>query len=78
LAHGWGSQRIKEAIGKRRHTAQGALLWIEALAAIATVAAIAIGLVNHFTSGGDARKFWPYSARSSWGIRAGRRKRSRN
>ncbi len=31
------------------------MLWIEAVAAIATVAAIAIGLVNHFTAPGEAK-----------------------
>lgn len=50
-----GSQRIKQAISKRRHVAKGALLWIESVAAIATVAAIAIGLVSHFTESGETK-----------------------
>ena len=54
MAPGRGPQRFKQAIGKRRHMARGALFWIEAVAAMATVAILAIGLVNHFTSEGQA------------------------
>lgn len=45
-------QSAKKALGRRRSLARGTLLWIEALAAIATVALVAIGLLSHFTSGG--------------------------
>lgn len=48
-------QKLREAIGRRRGIARGALLWLEAAAAIATVAAIGIGVINHFTSTGDAK-----------------------
>ncbi len=42
--------RIKEAIARRRTIARGALFWLEALAATVTVAAVAIGILNHFTA----------------------------
>lgn len=48
-------QAIRGAINRRRGIARGALLWVEAAAAIATVAAVAIGLVNHFTSEPDPK-----------------------
>jgi hypothetical protein len=48
-----GLRRIQDAIERRRGIARGALLWIEAAAALATVGAIAVGLVNHFTADGD-------------------------
>lgn len=48
-------QRIRKAIGRRHGITRGALIWVEAVAAIATVAAIGIGIINHFTSAGDAR-----------------------
>jgi anti-sigma-K factor RskA len=41
---------VKKAIGRRRRLARGALLWIEAVAAITTVAVLVISLANHFTS----------------------------
>jgi hypothetical protein len=48
-------QKLRETIGQRRGIARGALLWLEAAAAIATVTAIGIGVINHFTSTGDAK-----------------------
>lgn len=41
---------IRSAIGRRRSIARGALFWLESLAAIVTVAAVAIGLLNRFTA----------------------------
>lgn len=52
---GGSLKKLSEAIGRRRGIARGALLWVEAAAAVATVAAIGIGVVNHFTSTGDAK-----------------------
>lgn len=46
--------RVKQAIDRRRPIARGALLWIEAVAAIATVTLLGVGLVNHFTSTSQA------------------------
>ena len=46
-------QSAKRALKRRRGLARGTLLWIEAVAAIATVALVAIGLLNHFTSGSE-------------------------
>jgi hypothetical protein len=40
-------------LARRRGLARGTVLWIEALAAIATVALVVIGLLNHFTSGSE-------------------------
>lgn len=47
---GRGVQRLRDAISRRRGVGRGALLWVEAAAAIATVTAVGIGLVNHFTA----------------------------
>jgi hypothetical protein len=44
------SQRVRDALDRRRGAARGALLWVEGAAAIATVTAVGIGLVNHFTT----------------------------
>jgi hypothetical protein len=54
LAPDGGWQTIKEAIKRRRSLGRGALLGIEALAAIATVAIVVISLVNHFTTEGES------------------------
>lgn len=48
-------QAIRDAIGRRRNVAHGALLAVEAAAAVVTVAAVAIGLINHFTSDPDPK-----------------------
>jgi hypothetical protein len=53
LAPGRGWRSVKRAIERRRDLARGALLWIEALAAIATVAIVVISLVDHFAAGGE-------------------------
>jgi hypothetical protein len=44
-------QRVRDAISRPRGVGRGALLWVEAVAAIAAVTAVGIGLVNHFTAG---------------------------
>lgn len=41
---------IRDAIRRRRDVAHGALLTVEAIAAVITVAVVVIGLVNHFSS----------------------------
>jgi hypothetical protein len=56
LLHSWLS-RIARALGRRRYLARGASRWIQALAAIATLVAIGIGLLNHF--GGDHHSSLP-------------------
>lgn len=55
MAQRRGLGAFRGAIARRRGIAHGALLWIEAAAAIATVAAVAIGLVNHFTADPDPK-----------------------
>lgn len=50
-----GRTRIREAIRRRRSTAGGALRVIEAIAAVITIAVVAIGLAHHFDSS-DAAK----------------------
>jgi hypothetical protein len=54
--HRWFS-RIAQVLAKRRYLARGASGWIQALAAIATLVAIGIGLLNHF--GGDHHSSLP-------------------
>jgi hypothetical protein len=54
VALGRGFQSAKRAVSRRRGVARGALPWVEAAAAIATVAVITIGLINHFFPGGEA------------------------
>ncbi|HVO55942.1 MAG TPA: hypothetical protein VMT37_16150 [Solirubrobacterales bacterium] len=49
-------QQLRSAI-RRRGVARGARLWIETAAAIVTVAAVAIGLANHFTA--DSERTFP-------------------
>ena len=44
--------QIREAIGQRRGTARSAFIGLEALAALITIGALAVGLVNHFDSSG--------------------------
>lgn len=44
----WG--RTRGAIRQRRNIARGAFIGLEALAALITIGAVAIGLVNHFDS----------------------------
>jgi hypothetical protein len=45
--------KAEEAIRRPRGIARGALLWIEAAAAIVTVGAVGVCLVNHFSTRGD-------------------------
>lgn len=42
-------QQFRSAI-RRRGVARGACLWVETAAAVVTVAAVAIGLINHFVA----------------------------
>lgn len=47
-------QSVKDALSGRRGIARGALLWIEGVAAVATIAVVTISLLNHFSSGAEA------------------------
>jgi hypothetical protein len=46
----WG--RAREAVGRRRSVARGAFIGLEVLAALITIAVVAVGLINHFGASG--------------------------